>query len=188
MTELEIMHRAKMYIDSLAQGIDPLTGSPVPENDVINNVRISRCLFYVSGVLGKVIENGGEVQKRILKKSEKAPFELTEEQLSILSADDMPEYISYIVNDINSLIDEEKMRKLSYRTVNEWLVQNGFLEIKTYNEKSFKRVTPEGMKLGITEIKRENEKGTFYVISYDRNARQFLIDNLPAIIEFAKQK
>ena len=46
MTDLEIMQRAKQYIDSLANGIDPLSGKPVKDNDVINQVRISRCLFY----------------------------------------------------------------------------------------------------------------------------------------------
>ena len=40
MTDLEIMQHAKGYLDKLAQGIDPLTGQEVPENDVINNVRI----------------------------------------------------------------------------------------------------------------------------------------------------
>ena len=38
MTELEIMQRAKMYIDKLAQGIDPITDREVPEDSVLNNV------------------------------------------------------------------------------------------------------------------------------------------------------
>lgn len=55
MTEREILKHAKNYIDSLANGINPLTGEPVNEGDIVNNVRISRCLFYVSGILGKVL-------------------------------------------------------------------------------------------------------------------------------------
>ena len=66
MNELETMQRAKMYIDNLANGVDPLTGEVISDDSVINNVRISRCLFYVSGVLEKVIANGGEVGKKIL--------------------------------------------------------------------------------------------------------------------------
>ena len=72
MTELEIMQHAKDYVDKLAQGIDPLTGQEVPENDVINNVRISRCLFYVSDVLRQVIENGG-IQVKTVKNNKKRP-------------------------------------------------------------------------------------------------------------------
>ena len=55
MTELEKMQRAKMYIDKLANGINPIDDAAAPENDVINNVRLSRCFFYVSDILRQVI-------------------------------------------------------------------------------------------------------------------------------------
>ena len=61
MTELETMRRAKMYLDKLAQGIDPITNQEVPDDSVLNNVRLARCFFYVSDVLSKVIENGGVI-------------------------------------------------------------------------------------------------------------------------------
>ena len=48
MTELETMQRAKMYLDKLARGIDPITDREMPEDAVLNNVRICRCLHYVS--------------------------------------------------------------------------------------------------------------------------------------------
>ena len=49
MTELETMQRAKMYIDKLANGINPLNDAPVPEWELLNNVRLRRCFFYCSG-------------------------------------------------------------------------------------------------------------------------------------------
>ncbi len=64
MTDLEIMQRAKMYMDKLANGINPLDDSTLSENDIVNNVRISRCLFYVSDVLRQVMENGGTAAKK----------------------------------------------------------------------------------------------------------------------------
>ncbi|MCI7727485.1 MAG: hypothetical protein MSH58_10195 [Clostridiales bacterium] len=63
MTELEIMQRAKMYMDKLAQGIDPISDQEMPEDSVLNNVRLARCFFYVSGVLDQVIACGGNVKK-----------------------------------------------------------------------------------------------------------------------------
>ena len=51
MTELEKIERAKMYMDKLANGIDPISGSEIPDDDIINNVRLSRCFFFVSDVL-----------------------------------------------------------------------------------------------------------------------------------------
>lgn len=56
MTEKELLIHAKNYIDKLANGINPLTGEPVADDDIVNNVRISRCLFYVSSVLKSVID------------------------------------------------------------------------------------------------------------------------------------
>ena len=61
MTELEIMQRAKMYMDKLAQGIDPISDQEMPEDSVLNNVRLARCFFYVSGILAQVIANGGKI-------------------------------------------------------------------------------------------------------------------------------
>ena len=84
MTELESMQRAKLYIDALANGYNPLSGQPVRDDDVVNQVRVSRCLLYVSGVLQKVIDNGGEVQKKKVPRSQKAPFALLPEQIAQL--------------------------------------------------------------------------------------------------------
>ena len=61
MTELETMHLAKMYLDILAQGIDPITNQEMPDDSTLNNVRLARCFFYVSDVLGHVIANGGMI-------------------------------------------------------------------------------------------------------------------------------
>ena len=60
MTELEIIAHAQTYLEKLAKGINPLTGEEVGENDVINNVRISRCLFYTADLLKKIVDNKGK--------------------------------------------------------------------------------------------------------------------------------
>ena len=83
MTELEKMQRAKMYIDKLANGINPIDDTAAPENDVINNVRLSRCFFYVSDILRQVIENGGTA--KAIKSAPKSPFFLTDEQKNAIS-------------------------------------------------------------------------------------------------------
>lgn len=54
MTELETLQRAQMYMEKLANGINPIDGSIVPEGDVVNNVRLSRCFFYVADPISLV--------------------------------------------------------------------------------------------------------------------------------------
>ena len=85
MTELEIMQRAKVYMDKLAQGIDPISDQEMPEDSVLNNVRLARCFFYVSGVLDQVIANGGNV-----KKTPKKDFYVTEEELRRIAVSQEP--------------------------------------------------------------------------------------------------
>ena len=57
MTELEKIAYAKSFIDKLANGINPLDDTPVPEDDIVNNVRLSRCFFYVSDLLRQVYDD-----------------------------------------------------------------------------------------------------------------------------------
>ena len=88
MTELETMQRAKMYLDKLSRGIDPITDREMPEDAVLNNVRICRCLHYVSGVLEQVIANGGVVGKRegtpfVIDRSRMGGIRLTQNPVSL---------------------------------------------------------------------------------------------------------
>ena len=72
MTEIEMMQTARVYLDKMANGVDPLTDKAVAETDCLNQVRISRCLFYVSDVLGRVIESGGKMGGA--RKAAKQPY------------------------------------------------------------------------------------------------------------------
>ena len=109
MTEVEVQQRAKRYLDCLVQGINPLDGTVIPEGDTVRQVRIARCLQYVSGILEQVIENHGEVQRVKKKRSERLPFSLTPEQLLSLKPEPQPVSISEIVQKCNAMIDEYTM-------------------------------------------------------------------------------
>ena len=45
MTELEKIEYTKGFVDKLAEGINPIDGTPIAEGDLLNNVRISRCMY-----------------------------------------------------------------------------------------------------------------------------------------------
>ena len=82
MTEQEKLHHAKHYIDSLANGLNPLDGTPIPEQDIVNNVKISRCLFFVSDVLRKQLD--GHEPKKVSEKDKKLFYITEEEKLQYL--------------------------------------------------------------------------------------------------------
>ena len=112
MTEQEKLHHAKHYIDSLANGLNPLDGTPIPEQDIVNNVKISRCLFFVSDVLRKQLD--GHEPKKVSEKDKKL-FYITEEEKLQYVPSKTPIPASGISYKVNEILDEKKMRKVSYR-------------------------------------------------------------------------
>lgn len=179
MTEREILERAKGYVDSLANGINPLTEEPVDESDVINNVRISRCLFYVSGVLDKVLHG----EKNVVPKSKKPAFEISAEKLEEFQYSEEPIYVSELAKRISALSSDENMKKLSANKITKWLVQSGFMEERVDSAgRKKKYVTPAGTEVGLFQEERDSGYGRYLVTLYSINAQRFIIDNIEAIL------
>lgn len=180
MTEQEKLHRAKHYIDSLANGLNPLDGTPIPEQDIVNNVKISRCLFFVSDVLRKQIDDP-EPEKASGKA--KKPFYITEEEKLQYIPSKTPIPASGISDKVNEILDEKKMRKVSYRTITAWLVKVGLMkEEETSSGKCRKVPTASGITMGITTEIRTGVHGEYPCVVYDENAQEFVVDNLNAIM------
>ena len=178
MTEIETLQRAQMYIRKLAEGIDPITGEAVPENDVVNNVRIARCFYYISDVLDKVIANGGVEPK---KKVKKCPFSITAGQLEKYEYSESPIPISEIAKRINSLIDESVMKGVKTRALTEMLTEAGLLEKITLNNSSVKRPTAQGRAAGISTEERTSQYGKYTAVLYDPDAQRLIVDNVASL-------
>ena len=181
MTELETIARAKMYIDKLANGINPLDDTAVAENDIVNNVRISRCLFFVSDTLRRVLENGGVGVTSRVKKNK---FKITAEELEKFEFSDRPIPVSEITKRINDIADTENSTKLSHTTITSWPSEIGILnEMINATGKKRKRPTAEGAELGIFVKERIGQHGIYHVVLYNKSAQKFIVDNIPSVIE-----
>ena len=180
MTEQEKLHKAKHYIDSLANGLNPLDGTPIPEQDIVNNVRISRCLFFVADVLRKQI-NVHETKKTSGK--DKNPFYITAEEKSQYIPSKTPIPASRISYKVNEILNEKKMRKVSYRTITAWLVKVGLMEEEETSSGKYRKVpTSSGIAMGITTEIRTGVHGDYPCVVYDENAQEFVVDNLNTIM------
>ena len=190
MTEHDKLKYAKTYIDKLANGINPLDNTQIPEHDIVNNVHISRCLFYISNILHQIIESENMLQPRAApKKSNKAEFFVTEQQKAMLQCSDNAVSVSEIANYINTLIDSDVMKRLSANTINQWLIKIGLLEtIMLPNGKKRKMPTARGHEFGIFTEERIGRYGTNYaVVLFSPSAQQFVFDNLDAFIGDVKE-
>lgn len=189
MTELEKIEYARQFIEKLANGVDPLTDQPVPDGDLVNNVRISRCFFYVADILRQVAEKGGVSRLPEAEgKGKKVPFFLSQEKRGDFEFSDRPVPLSEIVRRLNSLVNSDSMRKLTYNDAAEWLVDRGFLSASV-DENGVRRkdVAPEGEAIGITKEERFSRSGVYKVAVYSREAQEFLLDNLDSIFDFAEK-
>ena len=186
MNENEKLLKAKSYLDKLANGINPITNELASENDTINNIHISRCLFYVSDVLRNLIENNNNPQK---KKNNKIPFSVTPQQLADYVFDDNPITVTEITKKLNNLIDTEEMKGIKTTSITNWLIKINMLEyFADENGKNHKIPTENGIQLGITTQERLGMYGSYKVVLYDSNVQQFILDNIDTIAYYNTQK
>lgn len=185
MTELEKIAYAKTYVEKLANGINPLTGEVVPESDLINNVRISRCLFYVSDVLRQVVERGGSSPRRA--KAPKVPFEIDYQTRQNFSYSEHPITISEITKRINDLIAIPEMKKLSYKHISHWLVECGYIVLIPDEKGKMIRVpTDQGVRVGIAVEQREGIQGVYSICFYSKSAQKLIMEHLNEIAQLAR--
>lgn len=183
MTELETMQRAKMYLDKLARGIDPISNQVLPGDSVLNQPRLSRCFTYVSDLLARVILNDGYVGAK--PKGQKLPeFYATAEELAGVPVSSEPVRISKFLDGIFVALNRPQMRKLGTTTVTDWLLRKGLLEKRTSTDGTSQRLpTQEGAQLGIFTETRHGQYGDYTAVFYDMHAQKFILEHLPEILE-----
>lgn len=184
MTELEKIAYAKTFIDKLANGINPLDDTPISEDDIVNNIRLSRCFFYVSDILRQVLEEGARKQP---KKVERLPFSLTPEQIQHFEYTATPISATALARKINGLvwdaIEAKKMERLSYQKITQWLLDIGMIEYREWEDGRMKRFpTADGEEMGLITQVWENYGRRSPVVFYSEDAQRFIMDHLEAVI------
>lgn len=189
MTELEKIEYTKSFIDKLADGINPLDDSAIPEGDLLNNVRISRCMFYVSGILQNVCDHLRKGDSGKKRKVRKAPFNITAEQLGGYDFSEYPVYLSDIVDKLNALVSKEDFYRLKFGVVMEWLVCAELVTTVTDQDGFVLKVpTQKGEAYGITAETRMGSKGRYSILTYNTQAQRFILDHIADIMEINNKK
>lgn len=179
-----MINRAKTYIDKLANGVNPLTDEPVSENDIVNNVRISRCFFYISDLLRRFAEGGFP---EAAKKGKKQPFIITEEQRKRFEFSETPISVSEIARRFNAAVNTEGAVQMRYSGITFWLIESGLLSVDRREDgREVKLPTAAGMELGISQEVRSGVNGSYTVVVYNENAQRYIVDNIDAILEAEK--
>lgn len=182
MSEPDELIRAKTCIDRLADGLDPVTGAPLPPTDAVRNPQVSRCLRYVSELLAGHL--APETRAAARKKKERLPFSMGLASRETFAFFAEPVTLSQFVRAVNEAACAENMRPLASADVAAWLEESGFLTARLSDGgRTTRRPTAAGQSLGIGIEARRGERGMYAVVTYDADAQRFLLDNLDAVAE-----
>lgn len=173
------LQTAIVYLQRIADGNNPINNMPAEEDTVLNDPNVIRCMFYVKEILEEIQRNNCVIGKK-RSKDEKAKF-----PIDVLSKYEYKEdlTISHFMEQINSLIDTAKYKRLVYNPVLKWLIGNGYLQEETIEGKLSKIPTEKGKQIGIRAENRENLNGATYIaLVYDKRAQEFIISNISNMI------
>ncbi|MDE6434649.1 MAG: hypothetical protein K2L07_10540 [Lachnospiraceae bacterium] len=182
MEKLQKLIKAKTYLECMVHSIDPTTQETI-EDSILQKHEIKDMLRYIVSLLNDLIENNGEVINVT------APIEFHTEMINkdLITVSDQPIQISGFVRRINNQVDKTKMRLFKQSLLNEWLLQNGYLN---KNKKSVLRdivvysATESSNDIGIVEQEKiDYETGEIKkTIVLTKMAQEFIVNNLENII------
>lgn len=179
MTELEKIQYTKSFIDKLANGINPLSDEPIPDNDLLNNVRVSRCMFYVSEILSNVCsELSAPIPQKKMRNSDKPCFSISNEKLLQFEYDENGMYVGDIARKLNSLVDLSLMQKLKVKSIFDWLIKEKLIYLYVpENGKEYRKITEDGKAIGlIEELKVGANGGAYTNIICSVKAQQYIVE------------
>lgn len=193
MTELEKIAYAKTFIEKLAQGISPLDNTPIPEGEIVNNVRLARCFFYVAQVLGRVCENGGidaPKPQEQPKSGSGRSVSLTREDLSRFEYSDKPIALGEMHKRVIALAPQGKrVNGFAKSKLIKWLVFCGFAVTEKVDGKWLKFPTEAGEEIGISLGQGTDYHGdTYTYLCLNLDAQHFVLDNFEAITSFSTRE
>ena len=177
MAEVEKLIVAKYYCEKLANGIDPISDKPVPSDSVLNHVKLVRFFYFLKEYLAE------ELSESSPKKPQKQRYEsflITREALSEVLLSSTPISISEFAKRVNQKI-KPTSKLFTCRWATDWLVQAYLLSVSAIDDKKYP--TEAGKKIGLSLEVRKRMSQEYSVVVYNKDAQQFLLDNMDAILD-----
>ena len=166
--------QAKMYMDYLANGVDPVSNTDV-NSDTLHKEEVIDCFRYISAVLDELIYDSDNTRS-------KSKFFITAEQAANIRLFPYNCKVSELAQAINTAAEKNNTRKLSSSKINDWLEAEGYLCKSGLKNRI---PTEKGKQLGITsEHRKRDDSASYYVNFYSENAQKYIIDNIFDIIKF----
>lgn len=187
MDRLQMILKAKTYLECMAHSIDPTTQEAI-DDAVLQKHEIKEMFQYIVSLLDELIINDGEV----INVTTPIEFQIEKINKNLITVSDQPIQISGFVKRINNQVDKTKMGSFKQSLLTEWLLRNGYLNKnkRTVLKDITVYLTTESSKdIGIIEQDRINsETGEIKkAIVLTKKAQEFIVDNLENIIGITEE-
>lgn len=186
MNKLQMILKAKSYLEFLAHSIDPTTEESIKDS-VLQKPEIQDMIFYTISLLDELIANEGEVVNVA------TPTEFSVEKIdrNAISISDQPIQIGGFVKRINQQVDNTKMRSFKPLQLTEWLLNNGYLikdKRPVVRNVTVYSITESSKEIGIVEQEKINsETGEIKKsVVLTKTAQEFIVNNLDNIVGLAE--
>lgn len=190
MTELEKIEYAEMFLNKLANGINPVDDTPVPDGDVASNVRLVRCFAFVSDILRQVVENGrkNEMKERRAKRTR---FCITSEQLKLFRYSQEPITPTECCRRLEELVNLSKVKHIPRTSLPQWLVSMGMLRVVQRGTRyRIGGPTEKGLAIGLVPRTYVTEEDATYdnVALLNIEAQRFVVEHIREFLAFRAKR
>ena len=187
--DLKRLEVAIQYINRMVSGRNPVTNRPAPENEILINPNVNRCLQFVSEILTDVKSAGGIVGKtqksaRTARRSKVTIAETFPYEILQGFRYQTDQQISYFLKQLEELLPEGESLKVRATLITDWLRGNGYLQKSFMKDISKETTIPtsKGEELGIYSERAGVFPNEYYRIFYNEKAQLFLIENFRRIL------
>ena len=191
MEKTELIERAKKYLRMLGDGVHPVTGKPLPEDSCVTDEKVKRCFAFITEVLDEytVLKERVEMLEKEKENgfaTKKEAFSITPEQCETIKLSKEPISVWSFMKNINSVIDTDRVERLSSTRLNKWLTGLGLVKpekMQTLISKTVYKPSDVAVKIGIVEeVNIDKKSGEVKTqIKLTESAQLFIIENLSEI-------
>ena len=177
--ELEKIQKAKLVLEKIAGGVNPLTHEPIAQDSFLNEPKIIRCLYFVAEVLDKVVH--GAYSSGGAKAA--ATFMITPEQKQQILFTPGKIGINEFAKCVNLSLDLNQSKKLTGIELNKRLKKLGVLSEESGPDGKARTVTnPKSPDYGFESEQRTYNGAEYTMVVLNEKGKRYLLDNIESIM------
>lgn len=177
--EQQKIEKAKIILEKIAKGVDPLTGEQIEGDSFLNDPRMIRCFYFVAEVLDNV--NKGVYSSRGNNSSK---FFITEEQKRMVEFPPEKIGVNEFSKRINACIDPAVSKKLTGTELNKKLKKLGILSEEQYGNGKTRATTNDRSAEYGFELEKKSYSGVEYnMVVINDIGKKYLLENIEQIMD-----